>query len=539
MSTLLSVETCLRERQKYDLRDVRTDAWVEMINESRRKKDVFFVTGEHFLSSATTEQRNILLERYHLAGLFGLSAPYRNTFARMVLVHLTTDAVSDVRIAEYTGPAYQPEMRNVDWKEEFELPEKYEPQFTEYLETIETWVNDAKTEEPEEGILCHFNTVSADTLDEKNLHPSYYTRRAVRLRERALDKSRAKLSDVADLLFPKKGKESEEPGKILRPADCSYPLDVEALPEDTPTTVLLQKGDILFPTVPSRGCYLFDLEPNEKKPVNVYASTTEVVIRCRDILPEYLYLYLNSNVAFQLFDILGHGAAVRHLSTQDLKDLPIARQTESDEKYIEDFRVLSTMAAPKKRQLEGLRGYYSRLQSRAQNRPQEQQPIAEPVLDPDLANDVKVCQKDPMQAVLKNDIAELNVCFAGGAYKATLFLAGGILEAVLLDWLSERDGKNYFSAAYRVKEEEAEEERDAVLTDYIAAIEELKLPGWMEVGKAGKGKQKQKQKQDPVYTKLCLKKSYSVCEETCRGVIGYLEEVLLMRDANENTKNKN
>ncbi len=524
MSTL-NVETCLRERQKYTLRDVRTDAWVEMINESRRKKDIFFVTGEHFLSSATTEQRNILLERYHVAGLFGLSAPYRNTYARMVLVHLTTDAVSDVRIAEYTGPSYQPAMRNVDWKEEFVLPDEYEPQFTEYLEKIETWVNNAKSEEPEESILCHFNTVPADTLDEKNLHPSYYTRRAVRLRERTRNKSCAKLSDVADLLFPKTGKESEEKGKILRPADCSYPLDVEALPEDTPTTVMLQKGDILFPTIPSRGCYLFDLEPDEKNPVCVYAGTTEVVIRCRDILPEYLYLYLNSNVAFQLFDILGHGAAVRHISTQDLLELPIARQTEPDEKYIEDFRILSTMAEPKKRRLEGLLGYYNRLQSRAQNRTQD--PIVEVLLDPELAGKVKVCQKDPMQSVLTKDVDELNLCFLSGAYKATLLLAGSILEAVLIDWLSERDEKDYFSTDYRVGEQEDEEERAAVLTDYVEAIEELKFPGWMENKAAGKDKRKQ----DPVYAKLCLRKSYPVGEETCREVVGYLEDLLRLRDA--------
>lgn len=49
---------------------------------------------------------------------------------------------------------------------------------------------------------------------------------------------------------------------------------------------------------------------------------------------------------------------------------------------------------------------------------------------------------------MKEDIKELDACFASGAYKATLILTGSVLEAFLLDWLSEIDGKNYFEEPY-------------------------------------------------------------------------------------------
>ena len=37
-------------------------------------------------------------------------------------------------------------------------------------------------------------------------------------------------------------------------------------------------------------------------------------------------------------------------------------------------------------------------------------------------------------------LKELNICFKNKAYKAALILAGSILEAVLIDWLSEKRG---------------------------------------------------------------------------------------------------
>ena len=46
--------------------------------------------------------------------------------------------------------------------------------------------------------------------------------------------------------------------------------------------------------------------------------------------------------------------------------------------------------------------------------------------------------------VIENDMKELWDCFQVKAYKATIVLAGSILEAYLLDWLSEDDDLNYF-----------------------------------------------------------------------------------------------
>lgn len=51
---------------------------------------------------------------------------------------------------------------------------------------------------------------------------------------------------------------------------------------------------------------------------------------------------------------------------------------------------------------------------------------------------------------ITDDIKELNACYRAKAYKATLILAGSILEAVLIDWLSEINQADYFTNDYIV-----------------------------------------------------------------------------------------
>lgn len=42
------------------------------------------------------------------------------------------------------------------------------------------------------------------------------------------------------------------------------------------------------------------------------------------------------------------------------------------------------------------------------------------------------------------DLHEIETCYKAGAYKACLVLCGSLLEALVLDWLSEADNHNYF-----------------------------------------------------------------------------------------------
>ena len=128
-------------------------------------------------------------------------------------------------------------------------------------------------------------------------------------------------------------------------------------------------------------------------------------------------------------------------------------------------------------------------------------------------------------------------CFFAGAYKATLIMAGSILEAFLLDWLSEIDGKNYFEEPYKVLVQDPDGtshwEKREQLNEYIEQIKEIERPNWMEPSEKAHFIRKHR---NLVHAKVCLKEEVGINKETCEKVISYLRDIVetrLAKRANE------
>lgn len=128
---------------------------------------------------------------------------------------------------------------------------------------------------------------------------------------------------------------------------------------------------------------------------------------------------------------------------------------------------------------------------------------------------------------IQEDINELDICYSSGAYKATLILAGSILEAFLLDWLSENDGKNYFEEPYKIRVPKSDGtfkwEKKEQLNEYIEQIKEIERPDWMESGEKA---HYIRESRNCVHAKVCLKKEIGVDAETCGKVITYLKDII-------------
>ena len=146
----------------------------------------------------------------------------------------------------------------------------------------------------------------------------------------------------------------------------------------------------------------------------------------------------------------------------------------------------------------------------------------------ELLERLKVHSTNQLQEMLRDDWKELNDCFRVGAYKATLILAGSILEAVLIDWLSEIKGHDYFAEDYMVTDRNGRQKR-ADLIDYINKIKYIERPHW--VGEATKAHEIRK-KRNLVHAKLGIN-SDEINEETCRMVINYLRDVIKTRGVEE------
>ena len=149
------------------------------------------------------------------------------------------------------------------------------------------------------------------------------------------------------------------------------------------------------------------------------------------------------------------------------------------------------------------------------------------VLEIELLEKIKVYSTNQIQKLLHDDWIELNKCFGVGAYKATLILAGSILEALLIDWISELDGQDYFAEDYMVIR--GKKQKRADLYDYIRKIKSIKGSNWDdEESKANEIREKR----NLVHAKLGIN-SDEINEKTCRSIIEDLRCIIKSRGIEE------
>lgn len=127
--------------------------------------------------------------------------------------------------------------------------------------------------------------------------------------------------------------------------------------------------------------------------------------------------------------------------------------------------------------------------------------------------------------IILKDLKELHSCFNNKLYKAAIILAGSILEAFLIDWLSEMKKDDFFVKDYMIYDKYRNKERRADLRDYIDEIQDLKKPSWFDAAKKATEIRK---KRNLVHAKLYINDS-DISKETCTEVINYLEYVVNTR----------
>ena len=117
--------------------------------------------------------------------------------------------------------------------------------------------------------------------------------------------------------------------------------------------------------------------------------------------------------------------------------------------------------------------------------------------------------------VIKNDIEEMERCYQVQAYKSTVIIAGSVLEAFLLDWLSEKDNINYFEKNYYISE----------LKTYIDDIPELHRSDELF-----KNTNKIRKMRNLVHPKRYFENKNEINAETTKRIMGYLNDVIEARN---------
>lgn len=484
--------------------------------------DIWIIVSESILSSGFTWPKvKSITEGYEKSVIIELGNVYLNISTKMVLIRYEKKTVTQVMVGLYDGDVYKNNNKCFTKNGGLFLPECFSEEYRNYLNDVERWIKSGNL--PKQRRLTEYKVVPMEEMPKEYFNLKYFTDRAISVRKLLAKEKLVMLGQIADIIIPHTIRDGEV-GRIISIGDMKYPLEPDELRIDTVTDVKLLKGDILFPAVNSgvnkpylfRGCE-----------VDIYPSRFMFIIRCRDILPEYLFLYLCSETAQIIIETSASGSVVQRLSYKAIQEMPIVIPELDDEKYIEDYEKMVAVAKRvyASKGSDRVEAYMKEIE-RIKNKEKEAEKI-EDILNVEFVTKIKMHNEEQLKSFLTDDLEELNTCFKGKAFKATLILAGSILEAVLIDWLSEINHEDYFENDYYVTDRYGKQKR-ADLIDYIDAIKEIERPKWMD--EANKAHEIRK-KRNLVHAKLCMK-SDEINEDVCREVIGYLNDVLKTRIGN-------
>jgi type I restriction-modification system DNA methylase subunit len=320
-----------------------------------------------------------------------------------------------------------------------------------------------------------------------------------------------KINSVVDIIQPHK--KGDRCVKCLKSGKKTYPLSELQLKDGNETDVILQKGDIYLTKCILDSAYLIDDTLTNK----IYGQPGDLVLRCSAIPPEYLLQFIKSDLGREMIGTLGATSLLARVSKDSISraEIPIPKNT--SEEYRKRFEIENRLNID-----------YSSFISLLSNKDRYiESDSFEDVLGKETVAHMRVFKPEVMKGFLDSDIKELNSCFNVGAYKATLILAGSILEAVLIDWLSEIDGVDYFDEqnTYMVIDRNGNQKK-ADLIDYIDAIKKIEYPEWIEG--ANKAHEIRKNR-NLVHAKLGMSNSWKINRNTCNMVISYLNYIIKSR----------
>lgn len=514
---MIHIKELLQRRAAYPVSS-HEDAWVKEVLYSENVEEWLIVPSGFFYSRRMQSELNALTEKYMIAGVYNVGSPFIDTGVRFELLHLTMERADSIDIGIFKARMFDRRPRKKDMGM-FSLAEEYSAKYNKYISELEKWLNEDYTPDHDSEGEYEYNTIPLAEYSYTHVTPEYYSRVAMDVRRLLNDEKTVPLSSVADIFQPRMIPETE--GKAIVPKDMNYPFDTRGIGIRQQSTVKIQKNDILFPTAGNGKPFLVTEEITE----DIYASHFLAVIRCIDISPEYLYLYLNSEVCQIIIEAQNTGAVFRKISLSALNNIPVIEPKEDSSVYESQVYALThiekTYSESLVRQQKRLLAYQKAF---AKNEYQKKEKI-EDILSIEIANKIKAFSEDNLRTFLTSDLKELNDCFRAKAYKATLILAGSILEAVLIDWLSDIHGVNYFDEEYYVTDRRTGRQKRADLIDYINEIKEIERPRWMD--EATKAHEIRK-KRNLVHAKLCIN-SDEINEEVCKQVIDYLRDVLKTR----------
>ena len=475
------------------------------------------------------------LKSFYLHEIFELGNCYLGHYEEpYFLWFVSKEPAKRIKISVFYGDAHLEKDTQPQKDSGLKLPSCYTDAFMEYISLLDEWHKGLSKMPESKEYKYEFNEISPGEFEPARASARYYRKKNNDIRRMLSKTTVVPLQEVADIIESKWSCDLQAdeiiPTRVIHASKTpSYPFDFEKHTTFWPFSrkmlekkEKLRKNDIVLYKRPL-DCFLLNDEPKD----DLYCVGT--IIRAKTVTPEYLFLYLMSDIAKRIWEELQisagiFGSASLTGSSTYPFDIPVILPQEPDEYYFERFKEFST---PDEHH------YLKRIKL-----PME---TLEDVFNRETQEIIRFNNTTLVKKQVLEDIEELNTCFSNKAYKATLILCGSILEAVLIDWLSEIDGVDYFHKEITVKKVEKkngcpvkDEKGEPVikdvptsdLKDYIEKIKEIKEPEWTKEAEYAHAIRK---KRNLVHAKLCMKQNVRIDESICKQVIEYLKEVLSSR----------
>lgn len=488
---------------------------------SSDEDDYHLLIGQHHLLDRWSISR--LFEKYYIQEVFELANCYLGSYnERFTYWHISKNKPARVRIAMFYGYAH-PYRDNESLNGALKVSDKYTDEYKQYITLLDEWVNTDKMPTNKRS-SCEFNEIVFNEFESDKPHARYYKKANEEIRQLLRTEALIPLKECADIIVGKSLNELNGTQKVktLDPNNApSYPFIPELQAIDFYGSERIHKGDIVV--LGRNKVFLVDKEPN----FDLYAPLASSILRAKNVCAEYLYIYLSSQTAKRIRTAFTDYPNEHHTVYFGgmLDDFPIILPHEDESVYKEEFLKIS---CPNER------FYISQSEIKGSK-------TVEQIINHELMMRIKLNNEALIRRQLEDDVSELNMCYANKAYKSTLIMAGSIMEVLLIDWLSEIRGVDYFTETLQKREYDRENrcyktdekgnyiylnDTKADLADYIDEIRDIKRPNWMQEATQANYIRKQR---NLVHAKPCLSNKSKINEETCKTVIKYLENIIESR----------
>jgi hypothetical protein len=165
-----------------------------------------------------------------------------------------------------------------------------------------------------------------------------------------------------------------------------------------------------------------------------YAPPMSFVVKLssKKVSPEYICLYIQSEIAKKYWLKMSVGSVFKRLKRSDMQELPILLP---DSDTLNQSKLLYQQLSLPEAKIETINSLISGKKDNGR--------LQDSFLLEELEK-LRISKRAMIERIIKDDLKELKVCIDKGLYKASMVICGSVLEAVILDWLSETEKHDYY-----------------------------------------------------------------------------------------------